>query len=90
MHAWVAALTVSVASDEIARFQAKADSTMRTTRVRIDRTAEVLDVYCDRCGVRPNGKPWCPRLVSVDLSNKPRDNANTRDDAGMGAPAVAP
>jgi hypothetical protein len=63
-HEWVAALTVSVTPDEVERFQKKANSAMTkhetTGRVRVDRSADVLDVYCRRCGARPGREQWCP------------------------------
>jgi hypothetical protein len=65
-HEWVAALTVAVGAEEVLHFQKKADSAMTkhptTGRVQVvDRLADVLDVYCRRCGARPGREEWCPR-----------------------------
>jgi hypothetical protein len=63
-HEWVAALIMPVGPEEVRRFQRKADvvPTKSTTgRVQVDRAAEVMDVYCRRCGARPGRQEWCPR-----------------------------
>jgi hypothetical protein len=63
-HDWVAALTVPVEPSEVRHFQKKADASPTkhptTGRVRVNRLADVMDVYCRRCGARPGRQEWCP------------------------------
>lgn len=64
-HSWVAALTIRVDESEVSKFQRRATGTTenkRTTgRVTVgNRIADVLDVYCRRCGARPGRADACP------------------------------
>lgn len=72
-HQWVAACTYVVKPEEVERFRRKAamDTNWgsRTSGVAtINGLVEVLDLYCNRCGVRSDRKePWCPRFPMRDL-----------------------
>ena len=64
-HSWVAALTIHLSENEVRRFHAKATSEVGSGtpwggKVQLERPAEVLDCYCERCGTRPTREEWCP------------------------------
>lgn len=70
-HSWVAAATIPVAERDVATFARKAACDTKYGRVssghiRFNGLAEVLDCYCERCGVRAGrtGNEWCPRMPS--------------------------
>jgi len=72
-HSWVAACTITVPSEQVDHYIAKADSSSsragKTTTGTVtiqNGSADVLDVYCERCGIRPGrGTERCPRMPSV-------------------------
>ncbi len=70
-HEWVAACTHLLDPEEVTTFRrrAVAESTgckAWTGNAEVHALVQVLDVYCNRCGVRPEQDPWCRRHVSDD------------------------
>lgn len=72
-HSWVAALTIRISQEELKRFHNKAMTNTShgkpwAGKVTLERAADVLDCYCERCGVRagPGADTWCPRHPTTE------------------------
>lgn len=71
-HERVAACNIPLRPHEVGYFLTKAKSDTKygrsgTGRALVKREVEVLDVYCDRCGVHAGQDEWCPRHPRDDL-----------------------
>jgi hypothetical protein len=71
-HLWIAACTYALDPGEVKAFQRMARSDTKwgkatTGNAEVRGSLEVLDVYCNRCGVRPGREEWCPRHTSRDM-----------------------
>lgn len=80
-HRWVAALVMPVPPDEVDAFQRRADSATVSGHAtglirKLRGSADVVDVYCERCGGRPDRDRWCLRELDVGL---PRAGVHKRE-----------